>query len=330
MMMTSKRRDELLIRVDNVPRAGTQETRDPSGRCSGAPSGRGSAVAPHRRACYDADVATRTRTRNTAKKTAKAAADARIITAPQLSIIIPVYNEEAILEEAVRRLVDEVRAVGCSFELILSANGCRDGTVPLAELLMGDVPELVLLRTDEPNYGRALRLGIEAARGRIVICDEIDLCDVGFYRRALRRLEHDECDMVVGSKAMPGARDRRPVIRRAATRVINGMLWATLGFQGTDTHGLKAFLRAPVLPILHRCVVDKDLFASELVIRCGRAGLRIQEIPIELEEQRSSPIHLVKRIPRVLKDLSRLVVAIRLRSRTPTPSNDDTSRDETP
>ena len=63
---------------------------------------------------------------------------------------------------------------------------------------------------------------------------------------------------------------------------------------------------------MRACVVDKDLFASELVIRAGRAGLRIQEIPIELEEQRSSPIHLVRRVPRVLKDLGRLVVAVRL------------------
>ena len=101
--------------------------------------------------------------------------------------------------------------------------------------------------------------------------------------------------MVVGSKAMPGARDRRPFTRRVATKVINGLLWASLGFEGTDTHGLKAFLQAPLLPIVRSCVVDKDLFASELVIRAMRAGLRIQEIPIEIEEQRSPPIQLVRR-----------------------------------
>jgi hypothetical protein len=110
---------------------------------------------------------------------------------------------------------------------------------------------------------------------------------------------------------MPGARDKRPFTRRVATKVINRMLWATVGFRGTDTHGLKAFLREPLLPIVKACVVDKDLFASELVIRAGRAGLRIQEIPIEIEEQRSPPIQLARRVPRVLKDLGKLVVAVR-------------------
>ena len=104
------------------------------------------------------------------------------------------------------------------------------------------------------------------------------------------------------------------------------MLWATLGFTGTDTHGLKAFKKAPMLPVVHACVVDKDLFASELVIRAGRQGLRIQEIPIELEEQRQPPILLAKRVPRVLRDLTKLVVAVRFKTkRAPSPSDRATS-----
>lgn len=233
---------------------------------------------------------------------------------PELSIVIPVYNEEAIIESALLGFLTALRLLERPFELIVAANGCRDQTVPIVRELMRKAPELVVLDEPEPNYGRALRAGILSARGVFVLCDEIDLCDVGFHKRALRRLDHDECDMVVGSKAMRGARDRRPFVRRAATRVINTMLWASLGFEGTDTHGLKAFKKAALLPVVNACVVDKDLFASELVIRAGRAGLRIQEIPIELEEQRSPPIALARRVPRVVKDLARLVVAIRLRS----------------
>lgn len=228
-----------------------------------------------------------------------------------LSVVIPVYNEEAILEHQLRRFVAELRELKRPFELILATNGCRDQTIPIARELMSELPELVLLEHPEPNYGAALKLGILAARGRVVCCDEIDLCDVDFHKRALRRLDHDECEMVVGSKAMAGSRDRRPITRRAATKVINKLLWVTTGFRGTDTHGLKAFLRAPLLPTVHACVVDKDLFASELVIRAGRAGLRVQEIPVEVDEQRSPPIALIRRVPRVARDLARLVGAIR-------------------
>ena len=67
--------------------------------------------------------------------------------------------------------------------------------------------------------------------------------------------------MVVGSKAMKGASDERPLIRRAATRVLNGMLRVALGFRGTDTHGLKAFRRATLLPVVER-VRDRQATCS--------------------------------------------------------------------
>jgi glycosyltransferase involved in cell wall biosynthesis len=242
-----------------------------------------------------------------------------VSSSPSLSVVIPVYNEEAIIEGALLRYLQGLDELGRDVEVIVSANGCRDQTIPIVRELMSAWPALRLLESDTPDYGRALRAGLLAARGDVVVCDEIDL---SFVKRALRRLDHDECDVVVGSKAMPGARDRRPFTRRAATRVINGLLWATVGFEGTDTHGLKAMKRDVILPVVRACVVDKDLFASELVIRAGRAGLRIQEIPIELEEQRSPPIHLVRRVPRVLKDLGRLVVAVRFGA---SDRDDDTS-----
>ncbi|MDP2341316.1 MAG: glycosyltransferase family 2 protein [Deltaproteobacteria bacterium] len=230
------------------------------------------------------------------------------------SVVIPVYNEEAIVEAALRRYAHALDELGRPFEILVSANGCTDST----EQIVGELElhlehgTVRLLSSSVPDYGRALRNGILEARGDVVVCDEIDLCDIGFVTRALRRLDHDECELVVGSKAMIGARDRRPWMRRVGTRVINGMLWAAVGFEGTDTHGLKAFRRRRLLPIVRACVVDKDLFASELVIRAGRSGLRIQEIPIELEEQRSPAIHLVRRVPRVMRDLARLMLAVRL------------------
>lgn len=235
--------------------------------------------------------------------------------APELSIVIPVYNEEPILERALRGLIGEVRTLGRTFEVLLCANGCRDMTTVIARELMEELEELALIECPTPNYGAALKLGIQSARGEFVLCDEIDLCDVDFYRRALRRLDHDTCELVVGSKALPGSRDSRPFTRRVATKVINKMLAVAVDFKGTDTHGLKAFRRERLMPIVERCQVDMDLFASEFVIRAGRAGVRIQEIPIEIEEQRSPPIQLVRRVPRVMKDLARLTWTIRLKDR---------------
>lgn len=240
---------------------------------------------------------------------------------PDVSIVIPVYNEEGILREAVTELVrgwDTVRTAVATpgsreltFEVIIAENGSRDRTAELASHLAAEMPQVRAFSLGEPNYGKALRRGISEARGTFVICEEIDLCDLDFHRRALEHLLHRDCDMVVGSKAMKGASDQRPLFRRAATRVINGMLRVALDFRGTDTHGLKAFRRARLMPIVEACVIDRDLFASELVIRAGRAGLDVLEIPIRLHEKRPPAINLVKRVPNVLRGIAKMTYVIR-------------------
>lgn len=233
--------------------------------------------------------------------------------APSISIVIPVYNEEAILRAAVLDLVDRLEPLGWSYELILAENGSTDHTRALATALSERFKQLVCRHTDEANYGEALRDGILHAHGDIVICDEIDLCDTDFYRRALDLLADPAVDFVIGSKAMVGARDERPLSRRLGTRVINGLLRWTLGFQGTDTHGLKAFRRAAIEPVARACLIDRDLFASELVIRAQRAGLGVREIPIRVLEKRPPSVHLLRRVPNVIKSLVKLFVAIRIK-----------------
>jgi glycosyltransferase AglD len=237
--------------------------------------------------------------------------------APDVSIVIPVYNEEGILREAVTELLDgldtvraQLDAPDLRFEIIIAENGSRDRTVELAEHLASERSEVRMFSLGEPNYGKALRRGILEARGTWVICEEIDLCDLDFHRRALEHLRHGDADMVVGSKAMKGSDDQRPLMRRAATRVLNGMLRIAVDFRGTDTHGLKAFHREALLPVVEACVIDRDLFASELVIRAGRS-VDVMEIPITLAEKRAPAINLAKRVPNVLKGMVKLMVAVR-------------------
>jgi glycosyltransferase involved in cell wall biosynthesis len=232
---------------------------------------------------------------------------------PRISIVIPVYNEQAILHAAVVDLRERLAPLGWSYEIILAENGSRDETLVIAAELHQKYPEVRFFSHGEPNYGGAMRRGIEVARGEIVICDEIDLCDTDFHRRAVELLETGKFDMVIGSKLTSGAHDERPLTRHVASQLYNGLLRVTLGFRGTDTHGLKAFVREPLLPIARACVVEKDVFASEFVIRAYRAGLRVREIPVRVLEKRPPSINLVKRVPNVLKSLARLTYAIRVR-----------------
>jgi glycosyltransferase involved in cell wall biosynthesis len=237
---------------------------------------------------------------------------------PHISIVIPVYNEQAILHAAVVDLRERLKPLGWSYEVILAENGSKDRTVDIGHELAEkygdpDDGQIKIVSMGEPNYGKALKQGILLARGDIVICDEIDLCDAEFHRRAVEILETGEADLVIGSKLAAGADDDRPLFRHVASIAYSSMLKVMLGFRGTDTHGLKAFRRLALLDVVRACLVDKDVFASEFVIRADRGGIIIKEVPVHIIEKRPPSINLFKRVPNVMKSLIKLTWSIRVR-----------------
>lgn len=232
---------------------------------------------------------------------------------PHISIVIPVYNEEAILHAAIVDLRERLAHLNWRYEVIIAENGSRDRTVQIAEELSAKYPEVRMISVGEPNYGLALRRGIQAALGEYVLCDEIDLCDTDFHQRAIELLSTGQADLVIGSKLIAGAEDERPWARHVASIAYTTLLRGLLGFKGTDTHGLKAFRRERLLPLVDACVVDKDVFASELVIRAYRADLLVLEIPVRVMEKRPPSINLFKRVPGVVKSVIKLTYAIRFR-----------------
>lgn len=224
---------------------------------------------------------------------------------PEVSIVIPVYDEQAILYDAVAGLLERLGARGVSFEVVLAENGSRDRTLEVARELESRHPEVRHLSLPEPNYGQALKQGILAARGAIIVADEIDLLDVDFQVEAIGRVRAG-ADLVIGSKLMAGARDERPLFRHLGSLVYTGLLRAAVGYSGTDTHGPKALSRARLLPIVEACRLDRDVFASELAVRAARAGLSVVELPLSIKEKRPPSINLIRRVPSVLKHLGQL------------------------
>jgi glycosyltransferase involved in cell wall biosynthesis len=237
---------------------------------------------------------------------------------PHISIVIPIYNEQAILHAAVVDLRERLKPLGWSYEIILAENGSKDRTVEIGRELAAKYEttgegQVKIISLGEPNYGKALKQGILLARGDIVLCDEIDLCDTDFHKRAVDILETGEADLVIGSKLAAGAADERPLIRHAASVAYSALLKVLLGFRGTDTHGLKAFRRSALLDVVRACLVEKDVFASEFVIRADRTGVPIREIPVQVIEKRPPSINLFKRVPNVLKSVAKLTWSIRIR-----------------
>jgi glycosyltransferase involved in cell wall biosynthesis len=232
---------------------------------------------------------------------------------PDVAIIIPIYNEEGILRSAVVDLRERLAPLGWNYEIVLAENGSTDRTVALASELSAKYSEVRFISAGAPDYGKALREGIVSTQAALVLCDEIDLCDTDFHQRAKSALESGSADMVIGSKLISGAEDERPFLRHAASVGYTGLLRVLLGFKGTDTHGLKAFRRDRLLPIVNACLVNKDVFASELVIRAYREGLIVKEIPVRVMEKRPPSINLFRRVPNVLRSIARLTWAIRIK-----------------
>src|ERR1700755_347861 len=117
--------------------------------------------------------------------------------APHISIVIPIYNEQAILHAAVVDLRERLRGTGWRYEIILAENGSKDRTIEIAEELAAkyadvDDGRVKFISMGEPNYGKALKQGILLARGELILCEEIDLCDTDFHRRAIEILDSAE------------------------------------------------------------------------------------------------------------------------------------------
>lgn len=228
---------------------------------------------------------------------------------PALSVVIPVHNESEILPAALGRLTRELPSVTPSFEVLVVENGSRDDTWAKLRALAAADPRIVALQCPFPDYGKALKMGLLAARAERIVSDEIDVLQNSFHQGAIAALEH--CDLVIASKRHPDARDDRGFYRTLGTTVITLMLKAACGLKSSDTHGPKAWRRDTARRLAVECVLDGDLFASEAVLRAERSGVRIVELPLSLEEHRAAVIPLAKRIPRVLRDIRKLRKALK-------------------
>lgn len=225
---------------------------------------------------------------------------------PSLSVIVPVHNEEGILDAQVQQMVAAFRKAANPFELLLVENGSTDHTPALCRQLAQEIPEVRVFTLPVGDYGNALREGILRATGEIAVIFNIEFWSMEFVGQALKALTTSS--FVVGSKAARGAQDQRPFLRRLITWLYNRMLFLVWGFDGTDTHGMKAFWRAPLLPIVEQCVTKGWIFDTELVLRVQKAELTRAEVPTDVVELRApSYTSLARRIPSVLGNLWRLV-----------------------
>ncbi len=220
-----------------------------------------------------------------------------------VNLIIPVYNEEAILKSQLEPVLNQLPE---GFFVTVVENGSTDKTASILNTMKVQNTSLKVIHLPEPSYGNAVREGLESSTADILMVDDLDVLDTDFWVSGLEIMAEGSTDLIQGSKVLAGKNDRRPFLRRAATRVLTSLLRLLLGFKGTDTHGPKIMRRSSMASIFPQCGNEPDLYPSELIIRAQRMGLVIRELPIKLEEIRETPLALHKRVPRAIRDLFRL------------------------
>jgi glycosyltransferase involved in cell wall biosynthesis len=230
---------------------------------------------------------------------------------PAVSVVIPAFNEAGMLRDSVREVVDGLRARAASFEVIVVENGSTDDTRAIAAEIASNDADVTLRALARADYGEALRTGILAARGSVVVIFDTDYYDLEFLDRALGRLEvAPRPAIVVGSKRAPGTRDDRPVPRRLITAAFATVLRVGFGLRVSDTHGMKALDRAAVTPLARQCRNGRDLFDTELVLRADRSGLAVVELPVTVTERRPSRTPIASRAVRTVVGLVRLRILL--------------------
>jgi glycosyltransferase involved in cell wall biosynthesis len=237
------------------------------------------------------------------------AAARRAVRPTSLSVVIPAFNEEEILETTVSTIVSGVRRLGLEwFEIILCENGSTDSTPELAARLADEIDEVRVITLERPDYGAAMRAGFFAATGEAIVNFDADYYDLDFLSAAL----DTEGDIVVAAKGILGSHDARVFSRRIVSRCFGWFVRSVLHVSVTETHGMKLFRRSTIAPILPNVFRTKDLFDTELLARAEYRGCAITELPVETTELRHSRSGIVRRIPRTIWGLMRLRYVLRL------------------
>lgn len=227
------------------------------------------------------------------------------MTASLITIVVPVHNEAEHIPKLIPAMIAEVAAAVGPQELLIVENGSTDNSREVAESVCGQLSsdgwKAQVLALPDADYGAAMRHGFANSNGDWVINFDIDYYSGGFVAEAVGT----GADIVIASKRAPGSTDQRSRFRRAATATFNLILRYLLDSKVSDTHGIKAFRKPIIERHLAQTVSNQDLFDTELILRAERAGARIVELPVVVEEHRAAR-SLMRRVPRTLRGVLRL------------------------
>jgi glycosyltransferase involved in cell wall biosynthesis len=203
--------------------------------------------------------------------------------APELSIIIPSYNEELRLPETLDRIAAYLQTDGRAAEVLVVDDGSNDRTAVVAEAFRNKIALLrVVSNGVNRGKGYSVRHGMQEARGRIALFTDADLsAPIEEAGKLLAALETN--DVAIGSRAM----DRSLIsvhesrFREFAGIIFNKIVRIILWLPFVDTQcGFKAFRRERCRILFEQQRIERFGFDPELLYLARHHGLHAVEIPV--------------------------------------------------
>jgi putative flippase GtrA len=233
--------------------------------------------------------------------------------APDVEIVVPVYDEQAALERSIRRL-HRFLADGFPFSwrILIADNASTDATPEIAARLAASMPGVEWMRLERKGRGRALRAAWAASPARVVAYMDVDLStDLRGLLPLVAPLLSGHSDLAIGTRLAHGARVVRGPKRELISRGYNSLLHAVLRARFSDAQcGFKA-ARADALRggLLDAVRDDGWFFDTELLVLAQRRGLRIHEVPVDWIDDPDSRVKIVRTALDDLRGVARLAAA---------------------
>jgi glycosyltransferase involved in cell wall biosynthesis len=229
---------------------------------------------------------------------------------PELSIVIPAYNEEERIIPTIGAIASFVSNLGFPWELIVSDDGSKDQTVKLIEDL-GFANLRVMKTPRNGGKGSAVRRGMLAARGKYVLFTDADnSTPIEEVAKFLETIRSGGYDIAVGSRAAEGAEEaNRSVLRRVFSGGLRWIVRNILRIGVRDTQcGFKMYTREAAQRLYKAQTIMGFSFDLENLYLASKIGYRVIELPVSWFEAPGSKVDPIKEARRFLKDLVRIRV----------------------
>jgi dolichyl-phosphate beta-glucosyltransferase len=236
--------------------------------------------------------------------------------APNLTVVIPAFNEEKRLRETLHRVFDWLNARPQTFELLVVDDGSRDGTVDLVRSFApGHDGVAVVELGRNRGKGAAVREGFARSRGERVLFSDADLSTPIEELSAMEQALDSGVGLAIASRDLPDSElaVRQVWYREGMGKLFNRIVRAVTGIPFRDTQcGFKLLGGEDARALAEEMQEDGFSFDVELILLARRRGLRVREMPVRwhhVDESRVSPVKdalkMLRALPGILSRTGR-------------------------